>query len=798
MLHDIRYALRSLTKRFRLSLLIISITGIGIGSVVTVYSVVDSFLIRPVPFSEADRLVWLQSQSGNGALMGVSHADHQDWEELEVFEEIALFNAQNHAVISFDDGAESVLTTRTSSALFRILKVRPHLGRVWGEEEDLADAGRSVLLGYEIWQQRFGGSESVLGQWVRVDGMPREILGVLPPTFDFPAESQLWIPNSSWADQWPQRGVRVDSALGKLTEEAAVPQAKSALASLGQVLEEQYPDSNAEIRPHVRALREVWAGDVRSGLWFLLLACSLLLLITCFNVAGLLLLGVSLREKENAIRLALGISNLQLARQQLLEGLALSLTGGAVGLVLSFLSLEFIFDVVAVRIPTWMQPTMDWRILVFTLLTSIATGALFSLGPVLRVVRNSSMGALRELAGAGGGRRVIQVRRNLASFALAIALALLIGAGLLTKSFTHLTAVETGFYRQTVTFQLDLPIMGLESFQQVRSFYDQVLERVDTLPGVETSGASTSMPLVRRGSWDLWPVTLEHQTHEEQLGNPRVYGQGVSQDYFQAMGIRLLRGRHFSSPESGDGVAIVSRRFAEIFWGTTEVVGKRLRLGPHSAATQLLTVVGVVEDTVFESVPSSTGPALYLPLNEMLSWPLYVALETKVPVNTLIPLLVREVNLVSSDLAVRDVALIADHLERSLWRQRLWVVVFQAVSLMAILLSAMGFWGFMSHLISSRTQELAIRQSLGATRQDIRSIILGLGARLSLVGISLGFLVSFLLGRLIEGLLFDVEVYDPGVLLLSVLLVSAVVAVASILTFRRVMQAELAAVLKCS
>jgi predicted permease len=798
-IEDLGYAWRAIARRKGMAALVAAIAALGIGAAVTVFGIADAFLLRGLPFAEPERLVWLQSRHGD-SLLGVSHADAADWNDPATFAGVATFDAQNHAVVTFEDGAESLLAARVGASLFPVLGVAAQHGRVFGPEEDKPGSANVVLLSDQLWRRRFGAAPGAVGGTVKVDGLPHTIAGVMPPGFDFPSKSDLWVPSSSWSDQWPFRNVRVDSAIARLAPGISPEAARSRLATVARNLESQYPDTNAGIAAEISPLREVWSGKSRRGILLVLGASAFLLLIACSNVATLLLVWAAERERDMALRLAVGAPPARLMRQVLLESLLLGLLGGAGGLLLAFFGIRLAGALLPAELPGWLAPGLDGRAVAFAAAISLAVGLVFGLAPTLRTLGVDAAGALGQAAGRPFARRRARLRRGLVLAQVTLALTLAAGAGLLAHTFAAGREVDNGYGGGAYTFRIDLPVLALESYAQVGQTYARLLGRLEAVPGVAAVGATTSMPLARKGTWDLWDFTVEGQDTAAQKGNPRAYGQGVSRDYFRAMDIALLAGHTF---ERGTPGVVVSRSLAERFWPGRDAIGQRLKLGPAESPAPFQPVVGVAEDVRFESAGLAgagdpAGLGIYLPLEGMISWPLYVAvLAPDLPrPATLLPALREEVHRVSLDLGVQDAALMAERVEHALWRQRLWAILFATLAGLALLLAGAGIYGVVSQLVQSRLQELAVRLALGAGPGDIARTLIGESARLTAWGAFFGLAASFALGRILASQLAGVKAADPLVFLAALAVVALMSLVASCLPLWRALRLSPAAVLK--
>lgn len=797
---DLRSGLRALLRRPGLTLGIIAVLGLGIGAMVTVFSAVDSFLLRPLPYPDADRLVWIRSVHA-GDRLGVSYADHLDWKKARAFAGLALFNADEYAVLSHGGTTESVLATRTTSDLFSVLRVRPFLGRLLSPAEDVPGSANAVLLSHSLWLSRFGADPGILGRSVAVDGAPYTVVGVLPPEFRFPVRSDLWIPASAWSDQWSSRNIRVNTGVGRLRPGATVAEAQAEIEGISERLERDFPDTNSGVRAELWPLREVWTRTSRAGLLLLILACGLLLLIACGNVAHLLLIWAGTRERDTAVQIALGIQPSRRIRRAAVEAVLLGLASGGAGLLLALWGVRLVAWLLPGQLPSWMDLRVDARSAAFALALSLCVGLLAALAPALCSLAVQPRVLLQNESKAfGASRRKSRGRHSLAVAEIALSFLLLTCAGLLLKSLTHLQRVDPGFQPEgALALEIHLPVFRLESYREVTELYQRILERIGTLPGVTAAGATTDLPFGGKETRKLWELGLEGQSPEERQRNPRAHGHAISADYFRAVGMPLLRGRSFEPRDAKRETAgaICSRSFAERFWPGKEALGQRLSLGPPGSTSPPLTVVGVVDDVHHESLTDSLdGLDLYLPLDRLPSWPVHLVVRTKGDPMALAASVRREIRSVSQDLGVRDVAPLAKVVTRSLWQERIWATLFSVFSGMALLLAAAGVYATISHRVSQRSREIAIRLALGAEHHDVLQTLLGEVAAISALGIGLGFAGALAAGRLLAAMLYQVQANDPVVLALAATALALVSFAACFVPLRRALEVDPATLLR--
>jgi len=797
---DMRSGLRALLRRPGLTTGIIAILGVAIGAMVTVFSLVDSFLLRPLPYPEADRLVWIRSVHA-GKSLGVSYADHLDWKKARAFEGMALFNADEYSVLSHAGTAESVLTTRTTSELFSVLRVRPFLGRLLSTAEDVPGSANAVLVSHTLWRGRFGADPGMIGRSVTVDGAPYTVIGVLPPGFHFPVRSDLWIPSSAWADQWDSRNIRVNTVVGRLRPGATVAEARTEMEAISERLERDYPDTNSGIRGEFWPLREVWTRTSRAGLLLLILACGMLLLIACGNVAHLLLVWAGTRERDTAVQIALGIQPSQTIRQAAVEVGILGLASGAVGLLLAFLGVRLVAWLLPGQLPSWVDIRVDARSATFALALSLCVGLLTALAPALHSLTVQPRMLLQnDHKNSGVSRRKGRGSHSLAVAEVALSFLLLSCTGLFLKSLTHLQRVDPGFQPEgALALEVHLPVFRLGSYREVVDLYQRILERVGALPGVMAVGVTTDLPFGGKETRKLWELGIEGQSPEERRRNPRAHGHVVSADYFRALGMPLLRGRFFQPSDAKretQGV-ICSRSFAERFWPGRQALGQRLSLGPPGSTSPPLTVVGVVESVHHESLTDSLeGLDLYVLIDRLPSWPIHLVVRIPGDPMALAATVRREIRNVSQELGMRDLAPLASVVTRSLWQERIWATLFSVFSGIALLLAAAGVYGTISHRVSQRSREIAIRLALGAEHHNVLRTILNEVAGISALGIGLGLAGALTAGRLLAAMLYQVQANDPVVLALAAATLTLISFAACVVPLRRALGVDPAVVLR--
>src|SRR5688572_3211783 len=618
---DIRYGARMLLKNPGISIIVVIALALGIGANSAIFSVVNAVLLRPMPYEESDRLIFLNEKSPVLDEMSISYPNFSDWRaQTQTFEKIGVYNRASYNLTGAGE-AERIVTGQVSADLFSVLRVNALHGRVFTNEEDKPGGRAVVVLSYPLWQRRFGGQMSILNQPITLNGKSYDVIGIMPETYAYPSRAEMWVPVGQLSDQasWKERGNHPGLyGVARLKPGVTFEQADADMNTLAANLEKQYPDTNAGTRIKLQPLMEIFVSDIRRALWVIFAAVGFVLLIACANIANLLLARASARRKEMAIRTAVGASRWRLSRQLLTESVLLSLLGGALGLLLARWGIDLILYVSPNAIPRSSEIGLDWTVLGITIGVSFLTGILFGLVPALQAGELDVHETLKETGRGVTGRQWL--RSSLVVMEVATTLVLLIGAGLMIRSFYLLQKVNPGFsYEHLTSFSVSLPDQKYPTIENSLSFYDRLLENLRALPGVESAAAASGLPLGNNG-WQTGfiiegrPVPPPEQT-------PLMEACLVTPDYFRAMNIPVLRGRAFTDRDdrshlagrdlskmneeeksiAGLNTIIIDEEFARRYWPNEEAVGKRIRLGRESDA-QILEVIGVVGRVKMESL----------------------------------------------------------------------------------------------------------------------------------------------------------------------------------------------------
>jgi putative ABC transport system permease protein len=788
MFQDLRYGLRLLRSNPLFTLVAVLTLALGIGANTMIFSVVNAVLLRPLPYRDAEQLVtiWHRNVSQRGAQAGnfeLTPANFLDLQKQhQSFTEMAAFVSHDFNLTGAGE-PERVTGWQSSASLFDVLGVTPALGRSFTASDDRDGAEPVVVISHGFWQRRFGGQADVVGQTLRLDERNVTVIGVLPPGFAFPTTgSDLWMTLSMNAQQANARSAFFLSAVARLKPNVTMAQASSEVDAIALQLEQAFPASNTGMRFALESLRERQGGNARMTLYLLLGAVGCVLLIACVNVANLLLARAAVRERELAVRAALGAGRLRLLRQMLTESALLSVLGGGLGLLLA------VWGVTALRmmdtggLVPLDQVILDGRVLAFTSVVSLLTGLLFGLAPAWQSARLNLNQSLKEGGRAAAGTAGHRLRSAFVIAEVALSFVLLVGAGLLIRSFVHLLNVDPGFNpARLLTLHVELSQAKAQDLAQAVNFYQQVLERVQALPGVEAASVVNALPIARSGMRSA--LVLEDKPDpppgQPQLGNNRV----VSPAYFNTLSIPLLAGRAITAEDNAQSppVAVINQTFARRYWGDESPLGKRFKFGNRNAEAPWRTVVGVVGDVRQEGLSNAPLPEFYTPYTQAHGRtfrPRVLAVRTTGEPLALASAIKSAVWTLDRDQTIYDVKTMDAIVAQWLAPRRFNLVLLGAFAALALVLAGVGIYGVISYAVTQRTKEIGVRLALGASRRDIVQLVVRQGMALTAAGITLGLFGSLLLTRFIAGFLFEVRAYDPLTLVCITLLLAAVACLA--------------------
>jgi putative ABC transport system permease protein len=789
---DLRYGARMLIKKPGFTLVVVLTLALGIGANTAIFSFVNALLLRPLPYKDADRLVRIAALRGNeeGRFSMLELKDMR--EQTASFEQIGAYIPGAQYNYSGDGAPEEFSAILATREFFQVMGVPQLHGGVWPEEYD-RERNFGVVLSYEVWQRRFGGDPNVLGRKITLDAAPfYTIYGVMPPQFNFPASTQLFrsIAISKFLPNYEQRDKRNVYAIARLKPGVTAEQARAELNTFSRRLAQTHPALNQGLSFTLKPLRDFSVGDVRPYLWLLLAAVGFVLLIACTNVINLLLAQSLAREREIAIRTALGAGRGRLIRQLLTESLLLASLGGLLGLAFAVGWVRLLKGLIRAELPTWIAIDLDWRVLVFTLAVSLFTGLIAGLAPALQVSKPDLNELLKEGAkGSQGGRQGL--RKALIVAEVALAMVLLIGAGLLVKSFLRLQQTDLGFNPgNLLTMRVALPWRKFNDQQgpeRQKQFFQQLLERLSGLPGVASAALTSNLPLAAERQEGKLTFTVEGQSADEQQRNPFVNDIRVSPNYFQAMGIPLVAGRTLTEFDTAatERVGVISQRLAERLFPGQNPLGKRLKVGDLFSQSQWTTIVGVVRNVKHEEVAGDGGLDLYAPYQQVGESNMYLLLRTNVPPLNLAGAATRAVWASDPEQSVFNVTTMETRIADTVWQRRLSGTLFLVFAALALALAAIGIYGVMSYAVSQRKREIGIRMALGAQPKDVLRMIVGQGARLIALGLGVGLVVALLGSRLIHSLLYGISSADPLVYVSVLAVLTAVALLACWLPARR-------------
>ena len=802
LINDVRYGVRMLLKSPASTLVALIALSFGIGANSAIFSVVNGVLLRPLPYQDPGRLVvvWETKLSRGIKQELVSSGEYRTWvSENRVFDQMAALRAEPR-VLAGGELPERVETTLLSPGAFEMLGAKPAVGRTFSPGENQPGRNLVAVLSYGLWQRRFGGDPSVLGKAVTLDGIGYTVVGVAPSDFHLlDSPSDVWIPYALDARELDpkNRAARTLRVIAHLKPGATFEQAESEMRSIARKMELQDPDANSGYSATVVPLRDQLIGDIRTTLWTLLGAVLFVLLIACANVANLLLARAGSREKEIALRSALGANPARLARQLLTESVLLALAGGVLGLLLAVWSVSLLKQLGPATLPRLREISVDWRVLAFTLLVSIATGIIFGLAPALASMRSDLNSILRSTGrGATGGPARARFRNTLVVSEMAACVVLLTGAGLLIRSFAQLQSVNSGFRPDHVlTMQIELPETRYSGLK-VGLFYQQLLERLQALPGVRFAGIARKVPL--SGDMDLsLNFTIENRPVQASADQPRAQFRAVSADYFDALGIPLIRGRHFdrTDGEHTPGVVLVNETLVRTFFAGGDALGKRIKSGLDDSVWY--TIVGIVRDVKQSGLDAQDKPETYyhylqVPPAEMndVEGTMTAVLRTSAEPASLAAAARGEVQKMDTSLAVFNVHTMESLLDSSLAQPRFRTTLLGAFAGVALILAAIGLYGVTAYSVARRTNELGVRMALGAQKNHVLKLVMGQAVGLAALGIGIGLVLALGAMRVISKLLFGVNAADPLTFAATALLILVIALAASLIPALRAIKVD--------
>jgi putative ABC transport system permease protein len=789
LLQDLRHGIRLLLGSPAFTAVAVAALALGIGANTAIFSVVNTVLIQRLPYKDPDRvaMVWEHNLPRDRKNNVVSPGNYLHWREMNrVFDDMSVVSMTFRTAYTGDGEPEELSMQIVNATLFPILGVNAAVGRVFTAAEDQPDANRFVLLSDRFWKRRFGGDPGVIKRGIRLGGNLFTVVGVMPPGFSILDKNvDVWVPAGFSAESRTPQG-RWTMVIARLKNGVTFPQAQDDMTRVASELTRTFPNFDTGWTARVVPLKEQLTGDVRPALLVMLGAVGFVLLIACANVANLLLARATTRQRELAVRAALGADRGRLIRQLLAESLLLATIGGAAGVALAWWGLRFLRTVVATNLPIARLESvgLDPWVLSFACVVALASGLLFGVIPAFAAAGSSLTDALKEGGRTGTASRGGRARHGLVVIEMALALVLLVGAGLLIRSFLTLMRVDPGFDpARTVTMKVTLPSASYRGEGQAIAFFDRLFARIDTLPGVQAAGGVSFLPLNGLGAATGFFIEGREKprTGDEPVSDVRV----VTHDYFKAMGIPLLRGRLFDSRDAAPKTRriIVSEMLVNKYFGNVDPIGRRIVLSWNDQGPD--EIIGVVGDIRSASLETEPKGASYLPPARFAYPFTTVVVKTRHDNISVVPSLVNAVHEIDRDVPVADIMPMTEVISVSTAQRRVTMIMLMTFAAVALMLASVGIYGVVSYSVTQRTQEIGIRMALGAQRADVLRMVVGRAMVLALAGIGLGALGAFALTRLMSKLLFSVRPEDPVTFAAVAALLATVAALASYLPGRR-------------
>ncbi|HEX5887065.1 MAG TPA: ABC transporter permease [Pyrinomonadaceae bacterium] len=790
-LQDLRYASRMLLKNPGFTAVAVIALALGIGANTAIFSVVNTVLLRPLPYKDPEQLVmvWEDASRHGYPRDTPAAANFVDWrDQNSVFSGMAAIADMNFNLTGVGD-PERLKGRRVSANLFPLLGVDPQFGRVFTAAEDQPGAQRVVLLSHRLWLRRFGGDQSIVSKSLTLNGENYTVVGVMPARFQFPEnDDELWVPIALTAEEAANRNRHYLQVLARLKPGVTLEQAQSEMTTIGARLQQQYPQSNADLGVAVTSLHEHLVGDIKPALLILLGAVGLVLLIACANVANLLLARAAIRQKEIALRVALGARRWRLLRQFLTESVLLATLGGILGLAIAYAGLLLLGSFIPENIAQAREISLDLKVLGFTLGVSLLTGFVFGLAPAIQALRMNQSETLKE----GGrdsvtGRSGKRLRGLLVTAEVAVSLVLLIAAGLLINSFLRLRNIDPGFkVDRLLTMKIELPEPKYEEFERRTAFYTDLIQRVQSLAGVRSAAVTTNLPLYRQGN--STSIRIEGRPDPPPGQELIVVTRIVSPAYFDTMSIPLLAGRQFTDQDTDTtpNAVVISETMARRYWPGEEAIGKRIVFGRARSEADWIQVIGIVKDVRQFELNAEPRPQLYMSYRQAGFFaPEDLVVKTDVEPASMAAAVRKAVWEIDKDQPVSNIKTMEEILGASIARQRFSMLLLGVFAGVALLLAAVGIYGVMSYSVAQRTHEIGIRMALGAQTGAVLKLAVGYGLKLVVAGVLIGLVAAFMLTRLMSTLLFGVTPTDPVTFALISLLLVGVAAVASYIPARR-------------
>jgi predicted permease len=789
LLQDLRYTARTLRRDAAFAVFAILIAGLGIGASVTVFSVVNTLLLRPLPFAKPSELVWIANRDTSGLSGQTTQVGHmldlrERTQALSAIAGYFAFYGVGDNLLRGGGEPERLSGVPVSENFFDVLGVKPMLGRSFNAQESAWNGPKAVMLGHPIWERRFHRDPTIVGTSLIINDEPHTVVGVLPASFDF---ATIFAPGSRFDLYFPfplspetNRWGNTMAMIGRLKGGASAAAAQAEIRTLAQEITRAHPERNS-FEGVVRPLSEQVSGNIRLAAWVLAGAVGMVMLIVCANLSNLLLARTAVRQKEVAIRMALGAGRGRVAAQLLTEGLVLSCTGAVLGLFLAVAGTRLLTELEAVSVPLLRDVRLDGAALAFAVILALATGLVFGLAPALQASGSMMTSALKEASrGSTEGRGRAWVRNALVVSEIAFACVLLVGAGLLIRSLISVLDVKMGFEpARAATLRVD-PDSRYTTPEQRVAYLDDVLRRVRQVPGIESAAITDALPLGRNRTWGAGAkgVTYTRGTY------PLAFVRVVSEGYPTAMGVALLAGRDLAASDMSDKepVMLVNKTLAQALWPGEDPIGKYIT-GPCAKERR---VVGVLDDVRHLSLEQPSGNEMYIPARQCRDLSgAYLVVRSALPPGELATTLRAALTPVAGALANNDFRTLQQLVDKSVSPRRFTVLLLGGFAAFALVLASLGIYALISYSVNQRTQEIGIRMALGASARDVQSRILGQTLRLAAIGMGIGAACSWLLVRGASSLLFGVTPRDPQTFLVMMVVLTVVALVAGYLPARR-------------
>jgi predicted permease len=789
-LEDVRYGLRTLVNNPGFTVVAVGALALGIGINATVFTLSNAVLFKNMPFDRNDRVLYLSTKnvSRGDRRSGVSYPDFRDWKrDAKSFEDLSAYNGLG---VNYSDKAglpELYNAAQMTADSFHAIGQAPVIGRDFTAEDEKPGAAAVTILGYGLWERRYGKDPSVVGRTVRLNDVATKIVGVMPMGFTFPGDRDLWIPYVPGPNS-EKRESRFLLAFGRMKDGVTAKSARAEMEGIASRLEKAYPATNQGITAVVHSFGEEFNGPQIFIMFAAMLgAVGFVLLIACANVANLLLARAVSRSREISIRTALGASRWRVIRQLLIESVMLSLLGGAIAFPIAVWGART-FDSVVIPLgkPPYIDFSMDYRVFAYLLAISLGTGILFGLAPALRLSRLDVNTALKDGGrGSSAGGRGRYLSGLLVVSEMALAVVLLVGAGLMIRSFLAMYRTSIGFDASKIlTMRLRLPEAKYAKNEDQFSFHNRLNTQLAALPGVEAVAIANTLPT---GGSMSFPFELEGAPVDEKR-RQTLAALVISPDYFRAVDVRALRGRFFTDTDgiAGPPVIIVNQRFAEKFWPGEDPVGKRLRLFQNATPDPFVTVVGLVPDILQNNSTNERDPLIYIPYRQRPQRDIAIIARTRVPPASLGTAFRKTVQSLDEDLPIYRLLTMEDRLDQNYWPWRVFGTLFAIFATIALLLASVGLYAVIAHGVSQRTQEIGVRLALGATSRQIHSLVFRQGMTQLAIGLAIGLAGAFGLTRILRTILAgNVSPTDPSTFIAAASILAAAAVLGSWIPARR-------------